>query len=94
MPDLGRRHVSPGRHPDIPGDCCCFVTAALLSPAINPDPAIVAEARRSNVHVLWGTDNLLDRLAEVAASKDCYPPNADDIRWEVAAIADGQIRHA
>ena len=70
---------------DVLGDTCCFVIAALLFPDMEPDPAIVAEAKRSNVHVLWGTDNLMNRLAAIAARKAYYPPNADDIRREVAA---------
>ena len=61
---------------------------------MEPDPAIVAEAKRSNVHVLWGTDNLMNRLAAIAARKAYYPPNADDIRREVAAVTDGQIAYA
>ena len=63
-------------------------------PTWSPDPAIVAEAKRSNVHVLWGTDNLMNRLAAIAARKAYYPPNADDIRREVAAVTDGQIAYA
>ena len=77
---------------DVMGDTCCFVIAALLFPDMEPDPAIVAEARRNNVHVLWGTDNLMNRLAAIAARKAYYPPNADDIRREVAAVTDGQDR--
>ena len=79
---------------DVLGDTCCFVIAALLFPDMEPDPAIVAEAKRSNVHVLWGTDNLMNRLAAIAARKAYYPPNADDIRREVAAVTDGQVRYA
>ena len=79
---------------DVLGDTCCFVIAALLFSDMEPDPAIVAEARRSNVHVLWGTDNLMNRLAAIAARKAYYPPNADDIRREVAAVTDGQIQYA
>ena len=80
---------------DVLGDTCCFVIAALLLvPTWNPDPAIVAEAKRSNVHVIWGTDNLMNRLAAIAARKAYYPPNADDIRREVAAVTDGQIAYA
>ena len=79
---------------DVLGDTCCFVIAALLFPDMEPDPAIVAEAKRSNVHVLWGTDNLMNRLATIAARKAYYPPNADDIRREVAAVTDGQIAYA
>ena len=79
---------------DVLGDTCCFVIAALLFPDMEPDPAIVAEAKRSNVHVLWGTDNLMNRLAAIAARKAYYPPNAEDIRREVAAVTDGQIAYA
>ena len=79
---------------DVLGDTCCFVIAALLFPDMEPDPAIVAAAKRSNVHPIWGTDNLMNRLAAIAARKAYYPPNADDIRREVAAVTDGQIAYA
>ena len=79
---------------DVLGDTCCFVIAVLLFPDMEPDPAIVAEAKRSNVHVLWGTDDLMNRLAAIAARKAYYPPNADDIRREVAAVTDGQVLYA
>ena len=75
-------------------DSCCFVIAAFLFPDMEPDPAIVPEAKRSNVHVLWGTDNLMNRLAAIAAKKAYYPPNADDIRREVAAVTDGHPAYA
>ena len=79
---------------DILGDTCCFVIAVLLFPDMEPDPAIAAAAKRSNVHVLWGTDNLMNRLAEFAARKAYYPPNAEDIRREVTAVTDGQVLYA
>ena len=66
-PDLGGRHVSPRRRPDIPEDPCCFVIAALLFPDMEPGPAIDAQAKRSNLHVLWDTDKLTGRLAETPA---------------------------
>ena len=49
----------------------CLVIAALLFPDMEQDPAIVAGARRSNVQVLWATDKLMGRVAEIAAGKDC-----------------------
>ena len=58
---------------DVLGDTCCFVIAALLFPDMEPDPAIVAEAKRSNVHVLWGTDNLMNRLAAIAGQEGLLP---------------------
>ena len=93
-PDLGRSHVPPRKHPDILGDSRCPVIAVILFPDMEQGPAIVAEARRSNVHVLWGTDSLMNRLAAIAARKAYYPPNAGDIRREVAAVTDGQIAYA
>ena len=78
---------------DILGDTSCYVIAVLLFPDMEPDPAIAAAARRSNVHALWGTDNLMNRLAEFAARKAYYPPNAEDIRREVTAVTDGQITY-
>ena len=74
-------------------DTCCYVNAALLFSDMEPDPAIVAEARRSNVHLLCGMDNLMDRLVATAARRIYYPPKAEDIRREVAAVTDGQIQY-
>ena len=51
-------------------DSCCPVIAVVLIPDMEQGPAIVAAARRSYVQVLWGTDKLMDRLAEIAASKE------------------------
>ena len=65
---------------DVLGDTCCFVIAALLFPDMEPDPAIIAEAKRSNIHPIWGTDNLMNRLAEFTAKQAYFPPNAEDIR--------------
>ena len=79
---------------DILADSCCFVITVLLFPDTEPNRAIVAGARRSNLHLPWGTDNLMDRLAAIAARKACYPPNAEDIDGEVAAVTDQQIRCA
>ena len=52
---------------DIPGDSCFRVITMFLFPDMEPDPAIDAQAKRSNFHVLWGTDKLADRLDEAAA---------------------------
>ena len=77
-----------------PGGRCCFIIAVVLFPDVEPDQAIVAEARRSKVHPIFGTVNLMDQLAALAARKAYYPPNAEDIRLEVAAVTDGQILYA
>ena len=69
-----------------------FIIAVLLFPAMEPDPAIAAMAEREHAHVIWGTDNLFERLEEIAAATPVYfPPNAEDIRREVAAVTGNQI---
>ena len=69
-----------------------YFIAVLLFPDMEPDAAIAEMARRSHVQVLWGTDNLVSRLVEIADRAGVYyPPGAGDIRREVAAVTDGQI---
>ena len=48
---------------DILADACCSVSAVVLFPDREPDLAIVAEARHSNVHILRSPEYLMDRLA-------------------------------
>ena len=62
---------------DIPGDACCPVIAMFLFPDMEPDPAIDSQAKRSNFHVLWGTDKLADRLDEAAADSGYRPSTSE-----------------
>ena len=72
-----------------------FIIAVLLFPDMEPDPAIAAMAEREHAHVIWGTDNLFERLEEIAAATPVYfPPDAEDIRREVAAVTGNQILYA
>ena len=69
--------------------------AVLVFPDMEPDQAIMANARRSNVHVIWGVDGLVDKLQDIAAETGVYnPPDEDDIEREVAAVTDGQVLYA
>ena len=69
-----------------------FIIAVLYFPDMEPDPAIAAMAAREHTHVIWGTDNPFQRLEEIAAATPVYfPPNAEDIRMEVAAVTGDQI---
>ena len=69
-----------------------FIIAALLLADMGPDPAIAAMAEREHTHVILGTDNPFQRLEEIAAATPVYyPPNAEDIRREVAAVTGDQI---
>ena len=68
----------------------------VLFPDMEPDQAIVAGAQRSNVHLPWGTDRPMDRLAAIAASKDIRrstsepsPPAA----FPAGYAAGGRISH-
>ena len=72
-----------------------FIIAVLLFPDMEPDPDIAAMAVREHAHVIWGADNLFERLKEIAAATPVYsPPNAEDIRREVAAVTGNQILYA
>ena len=72
-----------------------YFVPILLFPNMEPDAAISARARRSNVHLIWRDDPLLPRLMEIAREADVrWPPTAADIRSEVAVITDGQARYS
>ncbi len=69
-----------------------FSIAVLVFPDMEPDQDIIDRAERSNVHVLWGTDGLVERLEQIAAAREVYkPPDAKAIAREVAAVTDGQV---
>ena len=69
-----------------------FFIAVLVFPDMEPDQDIIDRAERSNVHVLWGTDGLMDRLEQIAVAREVYnPPDAEDIESEVAAVTDDQV---
>ena len=69
-----------------------FFIAVLVFPDMEPDQDIIDRAERSNVHVLWGTDGLVDRLKHIAAAREVYnPPDEGDIESEVAAVTDEQV---
>ena len=69
-----------------------FFIAVLVFPDMEPDQDIIDRAERSNVHVLWGTDGLVERLEQIAVAREVYnPPDAEDIESEVAAVTDDQV---
>ena len=72
-------------------DSKTFFIAVLVFPDMEPDQAIAYGAERSNVHVLWGVDGLVERLQRIAADRKVYnPPDPEDIEQEVAAVTDEQ----
>ena len=72
-----------------------YFVPVLAFPDMDPDAAIITRAQRSNVHLVWRSDPLLPRLIEIARETHVrHPPDAADIRSEVAVITDGQVRYS
>ena len=73
-----------------------YVIPVLAFPDVTePDQCIENLARRKGVYVVWGSENLLDDLAEIVLSRnvsDQLPMNR--IAGEVQAVTDGLIRLA
>ena len=62
-----------------------FVVAVLIFPDMEPDPDIELRAENDRVHVLFGTDNLVERLVDLVADEEIFnPPTA----WLVDEIAE------
>ena len=46
------------------------------------------------MHLIWGLEQLPERLEAIAAAAGVrYPPTAADIRQEVLAVSDGQLEY-
>ena len=71
-----------------------FFIPVLLFPDMAPDEAISKRAERTNVHLVWRTDRIVERLIEISReAKVRRPPDAQDIRMEVQVITDGQVAY-
>ena len=85
-------------HDDIEDRACTpynpyVIPVVVFTDMTEPDPSIENLARRKGVYVVWGTENLLEDLAEIRQSRsvsDRLP--MDRIAREVAAVTDGLIR--
>ena len=53
-------------------------------------PGRCRRGQQSNVHLRWGTDNLMDQLAETPARKDCGPPKLEP--WSPGGVPVGPRR--
>ena len=75
-------------------DSSTFFIPVLSFPDMEPDEDISRRAERSNVHLVWGMDLLLDRLVGIAREARVHrPPGARDIQMEVAVVTDGQVNY-
>ena len=69
-----------------------FIIPVLLLPDTPRDPLIEEWAGQRRVKVLFGAEDLVDRLLALADRTEIkHPPTADHIRNEVAAVTNGLI---
>ena len=72
-----------------------FIIPVLLFPDTPQDQTIEEWATQRRVKVLFGADDLIGRLLELADSVGVkYPPTADHIRNEMAAVTNGLVAPA
>lgn len=64
-----------------------FVAAVLAFPDMKHSPVIHRRAREHNVHAVFGSENLVERLVDLLNGQDIkYPPTAWQIQQEVEVI--------
>ena len=67
-----------------------FIFPVLCFPDMAPDPIIEARAAEGHVTVLWGGDDLIGRLKELAKTQTIHrPPTAERIAQEIELIQPG-----
>ena len=67
-----------------------FIFPVLCFPDMAPDPIIEARAAEGHVTVLWGGDDLIGRMKELAKTQTIHrPPTAERIAEEVELIQPG-----
>ena len=67
-----------------------FIFPVLCFPDMVPDPIIEARAAEGHVTVLWGGDDLIGRMKELAKTQTIHrPPTAERIAQEVELIQPG-----
>ena len=67
-----------------------FWIPVLLLADMEPDPAIEAWADHSHVQVIFGTDNQVEQLLNLAPrARQLYPPTAEEIAEEAALVMPG-----
>ena len=64
-----------------------FMVPVVIFPNMAPDEAIEAWAVQAGVRVIWGSDHLVQRLIDMAATcRFFYPPTTEEAREEVALV--------
>ena len=62
-----------------------FVVAVLVFPDMEPDPDIEMRALNDRVHVLFGSDNLVERLIDLLSEEEIFNPPTS---WQVDELAE------
>ena len=71
----------------IPDGRSPFMVPVALFPDMAPDEAIEAWAVQAGVRVIWGSDHLVQRLIDMAATcRFFYPPTSAEAQEEVALV--------
>ena len=67
-----------------------FIVPVIIFPDMDPDEGIEACAMRAGVRVLFGADNLVERLVEMAKTCNFYfPPTAEEVAEELELLMPG-----
>ena len=67
-----------------------YIIPVLVLPDMEPDPVIEEAAAAHRVHVLWGTDRLVERLQALAKDHRVFsPPTARSIQEEAELVMPG-----
>ena len=67
-----------------------FILPVLLFPDMEPDRGIEARATRAGVHILFGMDQLAERLVEIGQEASVfYPPTREEVDQEAEIIMPG-----
>ena len=82
MHDFLQEHITGNRNP--------FIVPVIVFPDMKPDKDIEACAMQAGVRILFGADNLVERLVELAgACNFFYPPTAAEVAEEVELLMPG-----
>ena len=67
-----------------------FLVPVLLFPDMDPDLAIQARAAGDKTHILWGSEDLVERRRRLARDVEVrYPPTGEQMRREADAVGPG-----
>ena len=67
-----------------------YILSVIVFTDMAPDPAIIQEAERHKVHALFGTSGLVEKILEIAGTREIFvPPTLSHIRNEAQLFVPG-----